>query len=351
MARSQSSILSDIDFVHNKEWIVKEDQYQLIYGILYDSMYIDAEANIYNRIVKLCQQYKNVPILRNIKIKFWIDVVNQMKTAVERCVNNSLQKNPEFFFPFFAYRYNESTKTIDDISEHDYIPYNVLMYNINFAINILENIKDNDSLELSIYETTNFTYPLKKLSFYFETIVEGFMNQSVEEFSIDMEDIEKEEDCDRNLSICFGIQWEHIRRSSEGLDSDMLYYLPPFIFEFYYYKYFLKYTEDDINLLSSKESNQKQSDKNTPQNTRRQETIKELTGVLSYMLQSFGINDKEQIRKVAHYVATPNKKYYTKTDSNDTVYDYLHHESKLYNVYDKIKETLQRFDIPIPENL
>ena len=69
------------------------------------------------------------------------------------------------------------------------------------------------------------------------------------------------------------------------------------------------------------------------------------------MLESFGIRDKEQCRKLIHYALTPDKPYSAKTDSNDTIYSYLHNDKQYYGAVEAIKEKLKYYSVDIPEGL
>ena len=143
------------------------------------------------------------------------------------------------------------------------------------------------------------------------------------------------------------------------------YPFPPIIYKDSYHKCTLNYSDDEIKRVSEKCNkpynnydkplNRYKINTNTNtediENSSHNKTIKEATGVLMHMLQSFGINDKEQIRKVVHYVTSSNKPYNVRANSNDTIYSYLHDESKLLNVYEKIKETLHKYDIQIPDDM
>ena len=69
------------------------------------------------------------------------------------------------------------------------------------------------------------------------------------------------------------------------------------------------------------------------------------------MLESFGVRDKELCRKLIHYALVPDKPYSVKTDSNDTIYSYLHNDKQFYGSVDAIKEKLQYYSVDIPQGL
>ena len=325
-------LYSDIDFLDDYDWSNNEDQYQLVYGILYDSVHNNTELNIYNRLVKLIEQYEKTPALRIVKIKFWIDTIVNVKNALEECIGENKHANPLFSFPFFGYVYNS---TIEDYEvARDYtrnVRFNTLVKNFNFAKSILETFEENEKLELAIYNTSNFEYPIESLYIYLNILANDYFNKSKE-----YEDY---------YAYGCGVLWEIFRRGIWN-DEDSI---PPIIYDTHYHRYLLNYSDDDIERLS-KGCNNKQKYKNkdeTSEDSHKNKTIKEITGVLLHMLQSFGIKDKEQIRKVVHYVASPHKEYQAKASPYDTIYTYLHDESKLLNVYEKVKVILQKYDIRV----
>ena len=178
MTDTSHHLYSDIDFLDDYDWSINEDQYQLVYGILYDSVHAFTEPNIYNRIVKLIEQYKNTPVLRTVKIKSWIDFIVDIKNELEKCVGEKKNENPTFHFPFLQLRYNETAKDFEIAKDYKgSVPFNTLVKYFDFTVQILETFRDNEKLDLTIYKTENFEYPLENLYIYLVSLADHYFKK------------------------------------------------------------------------------------------------------------------------------------------------------------------------------
>lgn len=320
MANKDYRVLTDTDIFGYQQQIT-DDKYQLIYGIFKYSQldWIDTEACLYNLTASLLNKYK-APMLREMKIKGWMDAIS----VVEVWCRTNAAPNSVFIVPFL----NDEDKptTIDN-----------LLTNVLLVKETLNKAKDNYTPDYPIETLPAFRFPLPP-------IVELLLNLRNDYLAgistYDENDPEEKAMKQWCISVAEGIEWEMYNRGFWNGNTD--FFDPNVMDEANQGMY-------DIYLLHRTPDEKEYKPENVED--AKELTIKQRVGVIFFMLECFGVKDKEQVRKLAHFVVKDKEPYKAKTNSNDTIYSILHNDKQIFKLTPYFKETLKRYGLPIPQGL
>ena len=346
-------ILTDTDLFGARRF--PPDEYQLIYGILYYSQSLGLyRENLYDLAASLCDEYQDYPLLKELKIEQWLNTLDGIRKDVVQIQDEhkSGGLTTLFYIPFFP-KGNRFTAQ-------------KLISGIELISGLFKSIlKMNTTEKLGVYKSETFVYPIKDRVPLLIDLAEYFHNWYLE-WESEWEKVERDEqkkayyeelydgNCPVDLyqDIWGAVLWE-LRDEPEA--KDYLYQLDHTGYnidslctaenEFLYKEYF----------LNRNTSPTKKED--SVQEVKEIENVKEMSakrrsGILLYMLESFGVKDREQARRLIHFALFHGKKKFkVKTDSNDTVYSYLHNDKQLFKLTGDIKSVLKEYDVPIPEGL
>ena len=310
--------LTDTDFINFKT--LSEEEYQLFYGLFY--AYIvgnqHSDEDLYNLAVSFTNKYKAAP-LRTVKIKGWIEKLKSLESVILDVKKKYSDYQLRFYLPFFS----DNQRGVKG-----------LLSSIDFIISIFKEINTNYVEVYDIQPSETFVFPLQDMKFYLTELQAEYQVKAQTYYDV----LHKEDN--KYWDVYYGIDWELFRRGIEDF-FDFDYELDDSFADSYKLYFF---QDNFVNTETKDAKKEKESPKEL--------SIKLKTGVLRFMLESFGIRDKEQVRKVAHFVlqhgVTP---YSIKTNSNDTIYSYLHDDKKLFKVTNEIKKVLKEYNVDIPEGL
>lgn len=343
------STLTDSDILRPQG--LSPEVYQLVYGIFYyTQMFRSREENLYNLAITLCNNYIEYPLLRELKVEQWTRKLDEIREKVIQLQEDNKKKgvlSTYYHFPFFRKGRGCTTDSIIQSIE--------LMKKLLKAIS-----SDLTSIHMKLFSSQSFAYPLNNRETLFIDLAKEYQNKYLEwqeDWEKAGDDLKKEYlklydgicPVDVYSNFFGGILWELVRND---YGKDYLYELDHTGYmrellctpenEWLYREYFFANEyEGSIGVGEIKKIE-----------TAQEMSVKKRTGVLRYMLESFGVKDKESARKLIHFALFHgHKKYNSKTDSNDTVYSYLHNDKQLFKLTEDIKAVLDEYDVPIPEGL
>ncbi len=313
-------VVTDTDILPISLDELRPAYYQLLYGIFENARSEYVTHSIYDLIASLWNEVSS-PYLKIICAKKWKAALLEMHNNLLNIVNSHSDQCVRVCLPFMYY---------------DEDPNGVLMYSEE-AIELLDTLigkgPENLPITLPIESIPCFQYPIKTQFEYF-TI---FKKKEMQRAEINGEDVRQVE-----LGIDYEMEQRFICPYVVEMEEDVKDY------DLDYYK--KTYLEFEHCVCYSDIIKQKNGldlfDSHSPQDSNKRKA-----GVLRFMLESFGVRDKEQCRKLIHYALIPDKPYSAKTDSNDTIYSYLHNDKQYSGSVDSIKEKLQYYGIEIPQGL
>ena len=316
----ETIVVTDTDILPISIDELRPAYYQLLYGIFENARSEYVTHSIYDLIASLWNEVSS-PLLKIICAKKWkaalLEMHNRLFDIVKSYPNNCIR----VCIPFMYF---------------DEDPSGVLMYSEE-AIEILDTLIEKGPeiipVVLPLESIPQFHYPIKSQLEYFETF-KGKEMQRAEVYGEDVRQVE--------LGIDYEMQQRLICPYVVEMEEDVKNY------DLDYYR--KTYLTDEHSVCYSDIVSQGQNI-NPFDNNSSIDSNKRRAGVLRFMLESFGIRDKEQCRKLIHYALTPDKPYSAKTDSNDTIYSYLHNDKQYYGAVEAIKEKLKYYSVDIPEGL
>lgn len=314
-------VVTDTDIIPFSLDELGHSYYQLLYGILEYSCGNSITRSIYDLVASVWNEVSS-PYLKIICAKKWKAAILEMHNNLLNIINS--YPDPDFYIclkiPFMDRQIIES---------------NVLGYSEE-AIELLDTLieKGPENLPGTLpIEEMGFRYPIKSQFEYFEV----FKREEMQKAEMNGEDVRQVE-----LGIDYEMEQRFICPYVVEMEEDVKNY------DLDYYK--KTYLVDAHSVCYSDIVKQKQD--TTPfDSSSPVDSNKRRAGVLRFMLESFGIRDKEQCRKLIHYALIPDKPYSAKTDSNDTIYSYLHNDKQYYGSVEAIKEKLKYYSVDIPEGL
>ena len=308
-------LLTDTDLLPRFADELRQDYYQLFYGLfLYsDDNNAPNTNNVYNLIASLWNGVSS-PYLKVIHAKKWKAAILETRNALLDIVRANPDYSIEICIPFMYI--NGRAKR--------------LLGNYDVAVSLLDSLIEDHPETLPIEEASTYQYPIKTLTEYFL----DFKQKEMLKAEVEGEDVRQVE---------LGIDYEMEQRLICPYVVEMEEDVQKYDLDYYNKTYFIEKRYADI---------VKQNQSTNPfDNTSPQDSNKRRAGVLRFMLESFGVRDKELCRKLIHYALVPDKPYSVKTDSNDTIYSYLHNDKQFYGSVDAIKEKLQYYSVDIPQGL
>ena len=220
---------------------------------------------------------------------------------------------------------------------------------VSYAKQLLIDFSNSSNTEHLLHKSDTFLFPLESIKELLHSLQDG-VNQEALSWSRKADEATNNKslksECLRHAglyeTISSGIDWELYRRGLEVFDryAD----LDDTCIDAYSFYYFHENYEDSANPENVEDTLK------SPEEVKKA-SIKKGVGVLLFMLESFGVKDKEQVRKIAHFALRHGVPYKNKTNSNDTIYSYLHNDAQLFKITNEIKKVLREYNVDIPEGL
>lgn len=363
-------IISDIELFDEEERGFTHEEYQLLYGLVYYTQLgaktYDAnlfkvapscEENLYNLSATLFNQYIEYPILLSIKVEKWCYLLDELRGRVLQIQDGNSKKglSTEIYFPYFG--------------GGNPFGSNILFQSIDIVKTALIKMNaEKQSVPLEIFTKNKrlkeFSFPLEDIEDFFIAMAEHSYQMlcdktkqwgSKEALLQGIKEKKKNPlllvRWERVEQIFGGILWEMKRRELgeeffQKMDEDGFDYTSSILTpenEWNYQVFFLQ--------RENRGSEEEIGDDEEIEQV-KEISAKKRTGVLRYMLESYGVKDKEKARKIIHFALYHgSKKYKVRVDSNDTTYNYLHNDKQLYKLVGDIEDVLREYDVPIPEGL
>lgn len=286
--------LTDSDILRPQS--LSSEEYQLVYGIFYyTQVFRTREENLYNLAISLCETFVEYPLLRELKVEKWVNKLEDVRKRILQIQDDNKKSGVSgtyYRFPFFKGR----GCTTDSLVQ---------------SIEILESLlkrlsKELPSTPMKIYPNNSFSFPLKDR----ETLFIDLAKEYQDKYLGWQEDWEKADDamkqyytdlyngdCPVDIYGNFfgGMVWE-LMRNDYG--KDYLYELDHLGYnlcspenEWLYQEYFFAKDYETVNGVREGKKMENVQEMST----------KKRTGVLRYMLESFGVKDKEDARKLIHF--------------------------------------------------